>query len=137
MAPVLDPRRVAGDETRPRGGGQRYAGSAVQADEHCICQLHPRTGQDAGIMTSSTPTQEFPSEFPIKVMGRQGSDLRVLTQAIIERHAGPIAESRVKTRTSAAGNFLALTYMVLATSREQLDTIYRELTACKSVLMAL
>jgi putative lipoic acid-binding regulatory protein len=27
--------------------------------------------------------------------------------------------------------------MVHATSREQLDAIYRELTACKSVLMAL
>jgi putative lipoic acid-binding regulatory protein len=86
---------------------------------------------------SSTPAQEFPSEFPIKVMGRQGSDLRALTQAIIERHAGPIADSHVKTRTSADGNFLALTYFVVATSREQLDTIYRELTACKSVLMAL
>jgi putative lipoic acid-binding regulatory protein len=86
---------------------------------------------------SSTPAQEFPSEFPIKVMGRQGSDLRALTQAIIERHAGPMADSHVKTRTSADGNFLALTYFVVATSREQLDTIYRELTACKSVLMAL
>jgi putative lipoic acid-binding regulatory protein len=86
---------------------------------------------------SSTPAQEFPSEFPIKVMGRQGSDLRALTQAIVERHAGPMADSQVKTRTSADGNFLALTYMVVATSREQLDTIYRELTACKSVLMAL
>jgi putative lipoic acid-binding regulatory protein len=86
---------------------------------------------------SSTPAQEFPSEFPIKVMGRQGSDLRALTQAIIERHAGPMADSQVKTRTSGDGNFLALTYMVVATSREQLDTIYRELTACKSVLMAL
>jgi putative lipoic acid-binding regulatory protein len=88
-------------------------------------------------MSSSTPAQEFPSEFPIKVMGRRGSDLRILTQAIIERHAGPIADSQVKTRTSADGNFLALTYMVLATSRKQLDGIYRELTACKSVLMAL
>jgi putative lipoic acid-binding regulatory protein len=86
---------------------------------------------------SSTPAQEFPSEFPIKVMGRQGSDLRALTQAIIERHAGPMADSHVKTRTSADGNFLALTYFVVATGREQLDTIYRELTACKSVLMAL
>jgi putative lipoic acid-binding regulatory protein len=86
---------------------------------------------------SSSTSQEFPSEFPIKVMGRQGSDLRALTQAIIERHAGPIADSSVKTRTSADGNFLALTYMVHATSREQLDSIYRELTACKSVLMAL
>ena len=86
---------------------------------------------------SGTTVQEFPSEFPIKVMGRQGSDLRALTQAIIERHAGPIADAAIKTRTSADGNFLALTYTVLATSREQLDAIYRELTACKSVLMAL
>jgi uncharacterized protein len=86
---------------------------------------------------SGSTAQEFPSEFPIKVMGRHGGDLRVLTQGIIERHAGPIADASVKTRTSADGNFLALTYMVHATSRKQLDDIYRELTACKSVLMAL
>lgn len=81
--------------------------------------------------------QNFPSDFPIKVMGRHDSNLRALTQAIVEKHAGPIADSHVKTRTSADGNFLALTYTVHAKSREQLDAIYRELTACKSVLMAL
>lgn len=81
--------------------------------------------------------QEFPSEFPIKVMGRHDSGLRALTQAIIERYAGPQLESSIRTRNSADGNFLAVTYLVHATSRAQLDTIYRELTACKSVLMAL
>jgi hypothetical protein len=86
---------------------------------------------------TETLIQEFPSEFPIKVMGRHDSDLRALTQLIIERHAGPMADSSVRTRTSADGNFLALTYTVVASSREQLDNIYRELTACKSVLMAL
>jgi putative lipoic acid-binding regulatory protein len=86
---------------------------------------------------SGTTLQSFPSEFPIKVMGRRDSDLRALTQAIIERHAGPVLESSVRVRTSADANFLAVTYMVLASSREQLDAIYRELTACKSVLMAL
>jgi uncharacterized protein len=85
----------------------------------------------------STAEQHFPSDFPLKVMGRHDSNLRALTQAIVEKHAGPIAESQVKTRTSADGNFLALTYTVNAKSREQLDAIYRELTACKSVLMAL
>ena len=85
---------------------------------------------------SSAP-QDFPSDFPIKVMGRHDGDLRALTQAIVEKHAGPVADTRVKTRTSADGNFLALTYVVHAESREQLDKIYRELTACKSVLMAL
>ncbi len=86
---------------------------------------------------SGETLQEFPSDFPIKVMGRHDSNLRTLTQAIIERHAGPLADASVRTRTSADGNFLALTYMVQASSRKQLDDIYRELTACKSVLMAL
>jgi uncharacterized protein len=86
---------------------------------------------------SDASLQEFPSDFPIKVMGRHDSDLRALTQAIVERHAGPLPESRVRTRTSADGNFVALTYLVHATGRDQLDAIYRELTACKSVLMAL
>jgi putative lipoic acid-binding regulatory protein len=86
---------------------------------------------------SDETLQEFPSDFPIKVMGRHDSNLRALTQAIIERHAGPVVDASVRTRTSADGNFLALTYMVRATSRNQLDDIYRELTACKSVLMAL
>ena len=86
---------------------------------------------------SGETLQVFPSDFPIKVMGRHDSNLRALTQAVIERHTGPLAEESVRTRTSRDGNFLALTYMVRATSRKQLDDIYRELTACKSVLMAL
>jgi putative lipoic acid-binding regulatory protein len=86
---------------------------------------------------SDETLQEFPSDFPIKVMGRRDSNLRALTQAIIERHAGPVVDASVRTRTSGDGNFLALTYMVRASSRKQLDDIYRELTACKSVLMAL
>jgi uncharacterized protein len=85
----------------------------------------------------SEDLHKFPSEFAIKVMGRRDSDLRALTQAIIERHAGPMPDDKIRVRTSGDGNFLALTYLVHATSREQLDAIYRELTACKSVLMAL
>jgi putative lipoic acid-binding regulatory protein len=86
----------------------------------------------------SGPTiQEFPSEFPIKVMGRHDGELRGVTQAIIERHTGPLDASRVRVRTSTDGNFLALTFTVQARSQAQLDDIYRDLTACKSVLMAL
>jgi putative lipoic acid-binding regulatory protein len=80
---------------------------------------------------------QFPSDFPIKVMGRHDSDLRAATHEIVQRHTGPLPESSVRVRTSADGNFLALTYLVHAHSQEQLDAIYRELTACKAVLMAL
>jgi putative lipoic acid-binding regulatory protein len=88
-------------------------------------------------MSEHKAPEHFPSEFPIKVMGRQNGEVRALSQAIIEKHAGPLSEAHIKTRTSADGNFLALTYTITAKSREQLDDIYRELTACKSVLMAL
>ncbi len=83
------------------------------------------------------PLQEFPSEFPIKVMGRRDAQLPRIAQEIVERHAGKLDAAQVKSRTSADGNFLALTYTIMAQSREQLDLIYRELTACKLVLMAL
>lgn len=86
---------------------------------------------------SGKELQTFPSEFPIKVMGRPDANVRALTQAIIERHTGVLDESRIKVRTSSDGNFLAVTYTITAESREQLDAIYRELTACKAVLMSL
>jgi len=86
---------------------------------------------------SGAKPMEFPTEFPIKVMGREDGDLRTVTRQIVERHAGALTEERIRARTSGDGNFLALTYTIVATSREQLDTIYRELTACEAVLMAL
>jgi putative lipoic acid-binding regulatory protein len=84
-----------------------------------------------------TQPLEFPTEFPIKVMGRRDSELKALTREVVERHAGPLADANVRQRTSGDGNFIALTYVITAQSREQLDAIYRELTACKAVLMAL
>ncbi|MGA9025084.1 MAG: DUF493 domain-containing protein [Steroidobacteraceae bacterium] len=80
---------------------------------------------------------DFPCEFPIKVMGRHDGDVAEASRAIIERHAGALPPERVRVRTSADGNFLAITYLLVAQNKAQLDAIYRELTACKSVLMAL
>lgn len=80
---------------------------------------------------------EFPAEFPIKVMGRHDSNLLALTRAIVERHAGALEEDRVRQRASSDGNFLAVTYHVTAQNQLQLDDIYKELSACEAVLMAL
>ena len=80
---------------------------------------------------------EFPTEFPVKVMGRQNGALEQATREIIERHAGPLSAAQVRERPSSDGNFLAITYVIQAQSQAQLDAIYSELTACKLVLMAL
>lgn len=86
---------------------------------------------------SGSTAKDFPSDFPIKVMGRCDSGVRAIATEIVERHMGALDEARVRTRTSGDGNFVAVTYMVHAQSRAQLEAVYRELSACKSVLMAL
>lgn len=80
---------------------------------------------------------EFPCDFPVKAMGLavDGFDLQVTE--LVRRHAPDLDEGAVRTRPSQGGKYLAVTITVRATSRAQLDAIYRELTACEAVLMAL
>ena len=80
---------------------------------------------------------QFPCDFPIKVMGRDTEAFRSMTLAIVERHAGPLEASQVTERPSSKGNFLALTYTIVARDRAQLDAIYQDLTSSGVVLVAL
>jgi hypothetical protein len=80
---------------------------------------------------------EFPCEFPIKMMGRDQPEFREAALAVVERHAGPIAGDAVRTSASSNGNFLSITVTITATSREQLDSIYRDLTDDEQILVAL
>lgn len=79
----------------------------------------------------------FPCEFPIKIMGRRDCELETLVIEIVNRHVTNLSENAVKTRPSGKGNFISVTVTITATSREQIDNIYLELTAREEVLMAL
>ncbi len=79
---------------------------------------------------------EFPSRFPIKVMGANQDDFEALVVSIIEKHASIVAEG-VVSRLSREGRFISLTVTITAESQEQLDAIYRELSAHERVLMML
>ncbi len=71
---------------------------------------------------------EYPSAFPIKVMG---THVEGFTEAIvaIARHFDPAFDAAsIESRPSKAGNYLGLTITVTATSREQLDELYRTLS---------
>ena len=80
---------------------------------------------------------EFPCRFPIKVFGREDEAFVSDAREIIERHAGRLSEDRISRRASRNARFLAVTFTIDARSREQLDEIYRELSACDEILMAL
>ncbi|MDF0606157.1 DUF493 domain-containing protein [Neisseriaceae bacterium TC5R-5] len=88
-------------------------------------------------MTESTPLMEFPCRFPIKVMGERHDDFVSTIGEVVRQHAPDLSEQDLQLRESSAGRFYALTVTVNATSREQLDNIYRSLSSHPMVKMAL
>ena len=88
-------------------------------------------------MSGTDELFDFPTDFPVKVMGRDSEPFRTLTLAIVERHVGHVAPENISERSSGKGNFLALTYTIRAESRAQLDRIYQDLTDSGVVLVAL
>lgn len=80
---------------------------------------------------------EFPCEFPIKVMGHANDTFEIEVVTLIRKHVPDLDENAVTRRESAKSNYAALTITITATSREQLDEIYKDLTASEHVIMAL
>ncbi len=80
---------------------------------------------------------EYPSKFPIKVMGTH-VDGFVEAIVLVARQFDPeFDESTLERRPSKAGNYLGLTITVTATSREQLDELYRTLSTHPMVKIVL
>jgi putative lipoic acid-binding regulatory protein len=80
---------------------------------------------------------EFPCRFPIKAMGIQSDEFKSLVTNIIGAHAELWPGEPIRFNPSKAGKYISITAVVKATSQEQLDAIYQDLTDCKQVLMAL
>jgi uncharacterized protein len=80
---------------------------------------------------------EFPCQFPIKMMGLDTPEFRSTARALVEKHAGPVDDAAVRVTPSRTGRFVSVTVTFSAQSREQLDRLYREVTAHDAVLVAL
>lgn len=80
---------------------------------------------------------KFPCDFPIKIMGLATNHFETAVHEICLRHYPELTEDRKSLRKSADGKYLSITVIIHATSKAQLDALYRELTACEHVLMAL
>lgn len=91
--------------------------------------------------TSTDPHQdsliEYPSLFPIKVMGLNVDDL-VHNITTVAKQFDPFYDaSTVELRPSSTGKYLGVTITVTATSRQQLDDLYRALTSHPMVKIVL
>lgn len=80
---------------------------------------------------------EFPCEFPVKMMGHNSPEFRATARALVEKHAGAVEDTAVQESLSRNERFVSVTVTVTATSQQQLDDIYQEVSDHKDVLMAL
>lgn len=79
----------------------------------------------------------FPTSFPIKIMGKHTDDFAQAIVEVVKRHAPDFDASTLEMRASRDGNYLSLTATINAVSREQLDDLYRELSADPRVSVVL
>ena len=80
---------------------------------------------------------QYPSAFTIKVMGAHVDGFVEAMVEIACRFDPGFDPGRIERRPSRAGNYLGLTLTVTATSRAQLDDLYRALTGHPMVKVVL
>ena len=80
---------------------------------------------------------EYPCDFPIKVLGRTQAGFAQTVLGIVRSHAPDFDGATMEMKTSKQGRYLSVTCTIRATSREQLDELYRELGDHPMVVMVL
>lgn len=80
---------------------------------------------------------DFPCDFPIKVFGEAQQGFAQAVAMVVQAHAPGFDAARIQMRSSSNAKYLSLTCTVHATSREQLDDLYRDLSSHPMVKMVL
>ncbi len=80
---------------------------------------------------------KFPTDYPIKVVGRTERSFRARVDAIVFSHTPDLTEDRVSERASGAGNFTSITYTIVARDRDHVTTLVTALVATEGVLMVI
>jgi len=88
-------------------------------------------------MSGETQLAEYPCDFPIKILGHTRAGFAQAILEIVRRHAPEFDGAAMEMKSSKRGKYLSLTCVIRATSREQLDVLYRELCDHPLVVMVL
>ncbi len=80
---------------------------------------------------------DYPCAFPIKIMGHTRAGFAQAILEIVRRHVPDFDGATMEMKPSKHGKYLSITCTVTATSREQLDALYRELCDHPMVVMVL
>jgi putative lipoic acid-binding regulatory protein len=80
---------------------------------------------------------QFPTDYPIKIVGRPSAEFRAHIHALVLKHVPNVETDRITERLSENGNYLSISYMIRAESREQIVALAKDLTSAEGVVMVL
>ncbi len=75
----------------------------------------------------------FPCEYPIKIFGENLPEFTKTVCNIVETHTGKLHANQTVAKHSSKGKYISLTVRIIATSRQQLDAINKDLQSCPLV----
>jgi len=80
---------------------------------------------------------KFPCDFTLKIFGLKSDEFEAAVLGIVHKHAPNLSDRAIESRPSQQGKYCALSITIHADSKEQLDNIYRDLSASPHVIMVL
>jgi uncharacterized protein len=90
-----------------------------------------------GEQPSPAPLLQFPTDYPIKVVGRTSDSLRARIDAIFAAHVPDLDAARTTERHSGNSNFQSISYAIRAVSAAQVTALVTDLKACPDVLIVI
>lgn len=80
---------------------------------------------------------EYPCDYPIKVFGAADKAFEKEVLKIFKKHKFKPKPSQISRKKSKKDQYLSLTITIFAESKKVVEDLYRDLKACKHVLMVL
>jgi len=80
---------------------------------------------------------QFPTDYPIKVVGRSDPAFRPRIDQLVLEHTPDLTTDRISERASGAGNFVSITYTIVARDRDHVTRLVEALAATQGVLMVI
>lgn len=95
-------------------------------------------------MLDRTPSRElreelwvFPMDYPIKLMGHAGNELRDAVIEILVKHFPEFDEATLQIQASRTGKYHSITAQLRFEELEQVHQLYADLAACEHIRTAL
>ena len=95
-------------------------------------------------MLDRTPSRElneelwvFPMDYPIKLIGVAGNELRVAVVEILVKHFPDFDASTLTVQPSRTGKYHSITAQLVFQELEQVHALYADLAACPLIKTAL